>query len=143
MWQVITIDLATVKGVQWGSGLYTTVGDLQFLPRNTSGSNKMFGDGALSISSIMFTASGTPLSVDEVISKAATSISLYPNPAQDKVTISAQNSIEKVEVFSMLGKIVLTSTLSTLDISNLAAGMYIAKVYQEGGGVSTKRFVKK
>lgn len=57
----------------------------------------------------------------------------YPNPAKDFLTISSKNrSIETITLFDILGNQVTTlypnSREVTIDVSNFASGVYIAKV---------------
>lgn len=97
--------------------------------------------GLLEISKIVFDNDAV-LATDKVVFKDDASISLYPNPSSNTISISSSNSIEKMEVYTVLGKKAMTSKTNTINISNLAAGMYIAKIYQEGNIISTKRFIK-
>ncbi len=59
--------------------------------------------------------------------------SFYPNPATNKITIEATNKIEYVELFSMLGQVVLKQNIDAastqIDLSKLQSGNYILKVY--------------
>lgn len=64
----------------------------------------------------------------------AVSISrISPNPTTGIITISAQNTIETVEIYNIAGSLVMrqahvgTTTIS-LDLSDLADGMYFVKV---------------
>ena len=67
---------------------------------------------------------------DEVI--AANDIMIYPNPSKDEINIQLQSSdsVESVEVYSLLGKKMNLSNLhnNKLDISHLSKGIYIIKV---------------
>lgn len=57
---------------------------------------------------------------------------MYPNPAQAQITLTASNSIEAIEIYSVLGQVVLKEYIKAnnykVDISLLAAGAYILKV---------------
>ncbi|MFD2727620.1 BNR-4 repeat-containing protein [Hyunsoonleella rubra] len=63
------------------------------------------------------------------------SIKVYPNPAQDKFTISFQNtnSIKQVEIYNILGKRLYQNTPSSnvleVDSSGFQAGIYLVKVF--------------
>jgi hypothetical protein len=70
-----------------------------------------------------------------------TEASVFPNPSTDFVTISADSEIESVAVFNANGLIVITQKGGDLDISNLSAGVYIAKV-KTSTGIAQERFVK-
>jgi len=63
---------------------------------------------------------------------AESSIMLFPNPATDIITISADglNKNSEVQIFSLSGKILQTSRLSQnkLNISNLQPGIYFIKI---------------
>ncbi|WP_157208982.1 T9SS type A sorting domain-containing protein [Mariniflexile maritimum] len=67
-------------------------------------------------------------------------VAVYPNPANDNISISGDNAIKSVSVFDILGKEVLTFKKHTnLNISDLTAGIYILKT--DKGSVS--KFIKK
>ena len=55
-------------------------------------------------------------------------MNVYPNPAREFVTITAQESIQSLEVYDAYGRIVYTQTnlgnVHTIDTSLLAKGMY-------------------
>ncbi len=56
----------------------------------------------------------------------------YPNPVNDVLTMSAKNEISNVEIFNMLGQVVLTKEVNalttTIDTSELANGTYVVQV---------------
>ncbi len=74
------------------------------------------------------------------------SVSLYPNPTSDRVTISAQGMMESVSMYDVYGKLISTmkvnDTNATVDLSSYASGVYFARITTENG-VVTKRIVKK
>ncbi|QNM85306.1 T9SS type A sorting domain-containing protein [Polaribacter pectinis] len=72
-------------------------------------------------------------------------VSVYPNPANEFVTISSAVEINKVEVYNLLGKkVISTSKLNNnnLDISSLAKGVYMMKL-TSGESVASKKLIKK
>lgn len=73
------------------------------------------------------------LSVD---SAEFNNFNFYPNPAQDRINLDAQQSIEQVTIFNMLGQQVLNQKVGVantqLDVSNLASGNYIMQVIIDG-----------
>lgn len=76
-----------------------------------------------------------------VMNKAA--ILVYPNPTSDLLTVSASNTIERVELSGLDGRIVLnqnggTSSLN-VDMHDLPQGLYFAKVFMTGGAVMTEK----
>lgn len=71
--------------------------------------------------------------------------SIYPNPANDFVNITSQNSGNKnVVVYDVLGKQVINTTISSdrLNISELTSGIYMMTISQNGIS-STKKLVVK
>ncbi len=86
------------------------------------------------------------LVVEEVIGveeQIGSNISVFPNPANNQITITAENLVGGIRIADISGRIVHTSfNLSagstTIDISKLPAGVYVLQT--ENGSVS--RFVK-
>ena len=69
-------------------------------------------------------------------------IALYPNPVNNTLNIQIEDTLEKVEVYSILGKKVLEANTSSVNASNLSSGVYMLKVYTLKGKVGVKRFIK-
>ncbi|MDA9289573.1 T9SS type A sorting domain-containing protein [Polaribacter sp.] len=73
------------------------------------------------------------------------SLNMYPNPASDVLNISAQNTINTVEIYNVLGQKVIRmnieDTSAEINVSNLNAGIYLIK-YEINNRTSTKKFVK-
>ena len=69
------------------------------------------------------------------------SISIYPNPATDKLYIkSASQLVKKIQLIDVAGKIVFSSNFTTdfIDLSSINRGMYILKAFTQQGIISTK-----
>ena len=64
----------------------------------------------------------------------------YPNPANNSITIDRFNGNDKLDIFSVLGKKVMTinDTSNPIDISNLSPGIYIIK-----SNNNTQKLIKK
>ncbi|WP_033960174.1 choice-of-anchor Q domain-containing protein [Psychroserpens jangbogonensis] len=69
-------------------------------------------------------------------------IKLYPNPASSKLNIQMKTILKSVAILNIQGQIVIESTSTQIDISNLSNGMYIISIEDQNGFVSTKRFIK-
>ncbi|WP_445747128.1 T9SS type A sorting domain-containing protein [Polaribacter sp.] len=71
--------------------------------------------------------------------------SMYPNPANNRLNISAANTIKNAEIYNVLGKKVMNVTINktseSIDISNLASGVYMIK-YNIENTVGTAKFIK-
>lgn len=81
------------------------------------------------------------LSVNE---NTLTRLSIFPNPSTDFVTIQTAIDGQKgVEVYDITGKkIIETVTSSTVDVRELAPGLYILKVSQNNTTASLKLIIK-
>lgn len=66
----------------------------------------------------------------------------FPNPTSDYVTITSNQSIEKVEIHDLLGNMVLNTSTNTnkVDVTNLSKGIYLVTAYSESEK-STKKIV--
>lgn len=76
------------------------------------------------------------------------SFSIYPNPVQDRLAVSAEGFAGnvKADVYNSLGQLVNTVFVSAagqeIDFSGLSKGVYFVKV-SDGGTALTKRVIKK
>lgn len=85
--------------------------------------------------------------VDEPASERTT-INVFPNPASETINISTtgvDHSESRIQIINLSGQIMhettMTSNHTTIDINQLAAGMYIAKRIADNGEVDIKQFV--
>lgn len=72
------------------------------------------------------------------------SVNIYPNPASDVINILNGNNlnITSVEIIDLMGRTILSSEKTNIDISNLAEGQYFVKIHGETTVVK-KLFIKK
>ena len=81
----------------------------------------------------------------DAIEEMTTSLSIYPNPVNDRLYIEAEAEVEEVVVYDVYGRQQSTvngqQTLS-IDVANLNSGIYFVKVVTTEGEV-VKRFIKK
>ncbi|WP_303315181.1 T9SS type A sorting domain-containing protein [Flavivirga abyssicola] len=70
-----------------------------------------------------------------------TDTKLYPNPVNDILNISSVTTIDHVSVYNMLGKEVVRTKYSSVDVSGLSSGVYIVKINSDNK-VLTKRIIK-
>ncbi len=77
----------------------------------------------------------------------ALTASVYPNPANDVVTVVSLNKVEKLEIYNTMGQVVYAEStnnlISKIDINGLSAGNYIIKMQTEKGLVSKKLVINK
>lgn len=88
-------------------------------------------------------AYSSTLSVSE---KSLNSFEYFPNPATNKLTLKAQQNIQHVSVFNMLGQEVMRTNMNVqrgeLDMSSLQSGHYFVKV-SINSTVETLKIIKK
>ena len=69
-----------------------------------------------------------------------TDIALYPNPVKDRLTVMVEN-LQSIEVYNLVGQMVMRSTASVIDFGDLNEGVYFVRVKADGKTV-TKPVVK-
>lgn len=77
-----------------------------------------------------------------------TSVSLYPNPASNKILISTENwqEVQAVHILSVNGNPLIVSGSKPepeIDITALSQGSYLVRVISKNGSYETLKFVKK
>ncbi len=96
--------------------------------------------GAVKISRIYFDNNAT-LGTEDF--ESLSSFSLYPNPASNTLNISSTKNVASVAIYNMLGQNVASQAGGNeVNVSGLNAGIYVAKVTLENGGVVVERFIK-
>ncbi len=78
-----------------------------------------------------------------VAQPAIDGFALYPNPTKGTLNITTQNNLEKnIQIMDLLGKQVFNTTTSatSIDVSNLNAGVYIINI-EEAGHVAVRKLV--
>lgn len=124
-------------------------GDLEGL-QFTGTANKMFikidSNEAISCS----TAEGTQwnFSVNRTLSVSdnnLNSFTFYPNPTRDRIEFNANQSVDNIIIFNILGKTVTNAKVNlsnnTIDVSSLASGAYLMKV-SIGSVTQNYKFIK-
>ncbi len=69
-------------------------------------------------------------------------MTIYPNPVQNTLNIHIEESLEKIEIYTMQGQKVLETKNTTINVFNLLTGMYLLKVTTPKGKLGIQRFVK-
>ncbi|EDP69878.1 CHU large protein; uncharacterized [Flavobacteriales bacterium ALC-1] len=113
------------NGFSWNSlitDLAVTVGETYYV--QVAGYNTNVGTFCLDVST------NQVLSTTDLENEAA--FTYYPNPVKNTLNLNAQNTIEQVAMYNMLGQEVLRATPNTidseLDMSSLQTGTYFVKV---------------
>ena len=71
------------------------------------------------------------------------SISIYPNPANDKLIVRGLSEATKISIYNISGKLVLSKISSSeIELTHLKSGVYMVKINHEQEEI-LKRFLKK
>lgn len=125
-----------IIGVSLISGLVTSI------------ETKTFSSGAIALNMIRSTENcygtneiriNTRTGINEIEDKE---IKIFPNPAQNKITLIYQSTFNKIEIIDIKGIIRLKSNENNIDISSLPEGLYIIKLTNQDGRVIFKKIVK-
>ncbi|MHB9140948.1 MAG: T9SS type A sorting domain-containing protein, partial [Paludibacter sp.] len=98
---------------------------------------KKIGTNYLFYMSVVYSTSG-------IENTKVSKVFLYPNPVINSLSVSSNEGIEKVEVYSLAGVLVkrVEADVKTIDMSNLSSGSYLVKVYSNQG-VDNELIIKK
>lgn len=83
-----------------------------------------------------------PSGIDNFILNDA--VKMYPNPVQDYLSIRSNLKITRVQVYSLLGELVMDrkTNLSRINLVDLNSGIYMIKIHSNQYSV-TKKLIKK
>ncbi|MBN2682829.1 MAG: T9SS type A sorting domain-containing protein [Bacteroidales bacterium] len=92
--------------------------------------------------SLSFINIESPTETNKVAGFVSENVKFYPNPAKDVLYISSKEKIDKILVFSIDGKEILSanprSELHNLNISELKAGLYLLQIQSKNSFFSGK-----
>jgi hypothetical protein len=88
-----------------------------------------------------------PAGINELKYSNKQVLTIYPNPANDELQLELANStsLQKFEISDLLGRIIFKSTIdkkATVNISGLANGVYLIKLFSTNSAVIVKKFIK-
>jgi len=136
---------ATFMGLGVGAGWWSTTQDTSTgyyngfgVSYNTTGLGsgmtiKSYGNAIRCVGDVAATTG-----VDEI---KTIHFTIYPNPAQDIIHIMSADKIDKIEIYNVLGALVLTTDKNDISVAQLAKGSYFVKAYA-GNKVQVEEFVK-
>ncbi|WP_178987621.1 DUF7619 domain-containing protein [Winogradskyella schleiferi] len=104
---------------------------------------EIFFDYNFPIETNIATTNFQVLSIDEF--GIDDSISIFPNPSKDIVTLSSQHNLKSIQVYDAMSRLVFESALDdanyTLNVSNFSKGIFFIKL-KTAIGEKVERFVK-
>lgn len=73
-------------------------------------------------------------------------ILIYPNPAQDQLSIQSEQDIDSITIYDLSGREIMqqknNSNHSTLNIKSLSTGTYLIQIFSKGKLLKSDKFVK-
>ena len=79
--------------------------------------------------------------------REAAQVHVFPNPATDRVTVSAETPIDQIQVFGIDGRLLgsqnANSDAHVVDIHNFATGIYILKIRMKDGETVNTKIIKR
>ncbi|MDC8006347.1 spondin domain-containing protein [Aureisphaera galaxeae] len=136
--ELYPIDAGTDSGVDYDSSNMNTnpqepISSLQGI---TPFSSEIIGTLTITLESVLGTND-----------LAENKITLYPNPAQNRFTVSHTNSLQSISVYNVLGAQVLkkeniNAQTVEVDISALPSGAYLVKTISDSKQESVSRLIK-
>jgi Secretion system C-terminal sorting domain len=69
------------------------------------------------------------------------SFEIFPNPTTNELSILSNEIVQKVDIYSVSGKLQISTSQTKIDVSELSQGIYFVKVYSQNGDAMQK-FVK-
>lgn len=67
--------------------------------------------------------------------------SIYPNPTSNNFTIEMENDVKSIEIYSLQGQKVLTTTNKNVNVSNLSKGIYLIRIEDVDNAVATQKLI--
>ena len=130
----------------WNSGEKHPVIDI-YPSETTTYSVTVMNGGCSAVASTTITVEGSVLGIDNSqLSTLNSQLSIYPNPANDKLNIDG-NALSEIIITDIVGriekKIILGgSNHTTIDIHNLSKGIHIIQSVSNNGKKSISKFIK-
>jgi hypothetical protein len=128
-WEFVEVDLSSLS--------LTAPVQFRFVTDEVSGSSK----DDIAIDDIVFDVIGDVEFVNDLAG-----LNHYPNPVGNELVINSNRTVVAVEIYDMLGRLVLTTNPNALDMTidtrALEAGSYMVKV-NRGESIGTFKMMKK
>lgn len=80
--------------------------------------------------------------VERLNSDTKFNFKVYPNPVNTILNIQSNSNIKSGVIYNVLGKKMSTINTNSIDVSKFQSGIYILKLEDEFGNISTKKWIK-
>lgn len=125
-WRYIVVPLTMLEGVN----AYKVSG-----VKITQDASMISRKGAVMLDNVNLIANGAGI---ESVTSDDSSLMIYPNPASEYLISSADGIIDCIELVSMSGQVVARAEGNVLNVSEVAEGSYLARVFKSGGYIVKK-----
>ncbi len=82
------------------------------------------------------------LAVEDNKSDTYNQTEIFPNPAETFIYIRSTKKVDRVEIYSYSGELVLETKSKTIDISDLNHGIFYVKIYSIDDTIEQNKFIK-
>ena len=103
------------------------------------------GSGRIDINAaIKLIEDPTPKPETSIVESTTASFVIYPNPVENKLTISTNEIIKGIKIYNLIGMTVYSNeeNVNTIDMTKFHSGVYIIKIKTDKGE-TIKQFIKK
>ncbi|MBC5834204.1 T9SS type A sorting domain-containing protein [Flavobacterium sp. F372] len=107
-----------------------------------NGTKDLLGNARIHNTTVDMGAYEYDMALNSVSFQTENNFKIYPNPTSYILNISITDEIKGIEIYSLEGKLVISSTEKIIDVSRLQSGFYILKVINQENNLSTKKFQK-
>ncbi|KAA6301620.1 MAG: Endoglucanase [Candidatus Ordinivivax streblomastigis] len=88
-----------------------------------------------------------PVTSIHTVKEAANSVSVFPNPVKDQLTVVSEKPVQNIKVYTLFGKLVADQAGNatgeySVNLQSLTTGNYFVRVQSEDNSVSTKKIIK-
>jgi len=94
--------------------------------------------GGVNVAMAIYPVINFTSSIEENVASA----SVYPNPANDVINFEVSEEIASIVITSLEGKVIATTTNTTLNVSDFNSGMYLYTLNTVSGKVANGSFTK-
>lgn len=67
--------------------------------------------------------------------------SIYPNPTSNDFSIEMENEVKSIEIYSLQGQKVLSTTNKNVNVSNLSKGIYLVRIEDIDSAIATQKLI--
>ena len=78
----------------------------------------------------------------EIKNPVFNSFKIYPNPTNDFVTVESESTVDKIEVYNLLGQLIISQKSNKINLSDYNKGIYMIQIVFENGQKSTQKIIK-